>query len=152
RMGRPEQARKVLEKVGPQAPAEVLTQARLLRARTYQDEGKWKEASELWKAVLEDTRAALAEPGRVLYNLGVCHRGLDEPADAVAAWEECLRHAKGDEAPAAALALAELRLRDPDKGPERALEMLQRAVENVRGPDDWHNTLLELPKAREVFE
>jgi tetratricopeptide (TPR) repeat protein len=154
KMGRPEQARKVLEKINAQAPPEVLTQARLLRARTYQDEEKWKEASELWKAVLEDPRAQVPEPGRILYNLGVCHRGLDEPKEAAAVWEECLKRGRGDEAPAAALALAELRLREAadDKGLEQTLQLLKRAVDRVQAPDDWKNTLLEAPRAREAFE
>ncbi len=152
RMGKPEQARKVLEKIGEQAPAEVLTQARLLRARTYQDEGKWKEAAELWKAVLEDKRAAPPEVGRILYNLGVCHRGLDEPREAAGMWEECLRKGRGDEVSAAALALAELRLHDGDKGPDQAPELFQRAVENVRTPEEWKNSLVDLSRARETFE
>jgi tetratricopeptide (TPR) repeat protein len=155
RMNLPADARKVLEKIGEQAPPEVLTQARLLRAQTYQDEGKWKEACELWKAVLDDPRAPPPEPGKVRYNLGLCHRQLDELREAAAAWEECLRRRQGDDGPAAALALAELRLQQggrDGKGPERSLEMLGRAVERLHGPADWANSLVELPRAREAFE
>jgi tetratricopeptide (TPR) repeat protein len=154
RMNRPDEARKVLEKVGDQAPPAVLTQARLLRAQTYQNEKKWKEACELWKAVLQDGRAAPPEPGRIRYNLGVCHRELEEFREAAAAWEECLRQGRGEEASAAALALAELRLQDTagGKGPEASLEMMRRAVEHVSSPESWSNNLVELPKAREAFE
>jgi TolA-binding protein len=153
RMGHPVQARQVLEKVGELAPPQVLARARLLRAQTYQDQRMWKEASELWKALLEDRRAPPPEPGKLRYHLGVCHRELDEPREAAAAWEECLRGSGGDEGPAAALALAELRLRtDKAKGPERSLEMLSRAVQQVRTAADWNNSLVDLPKARDAFE
>ncbi len=152
RMGKPEKARKVLEKIGEQAPAAVLGQARLLRARTYQDEGKWKEAAELWKAVLEDQRAPPPEPGQVLYNLGVCHRGLDELREAAAAWEECRRKGRGDEVAASVLALAELRLHEGDQGPEPALALFQRALGRVRGPEEWTNSLIDLPRVRELVE
>jgi tetratricopeptide (TPR) repeat protein len=152
RLGQPVQARKVLEKISEKAPPEVLAQARLLRARTYQDEGKWKEAAELWKAVLEDPRAPPPEPGRILYNLGVCHRGLDEPGEAAAKWEECLRKGRGDEAPAAALALAEAHLHEGEPGAAKALELFRQAVGRVRSPEEWTNSLVELPRAREVFE
>jgi tetratricopeptide (TPR) repeat protein len=154
RQGHAVEARKVLEKISDQAPPEVLTQARLLRARTYQDEGKWKEASELWKALLEDRRAPPPEPGKVLYNLGVCHRGLDEPREAAAVWEQCLGRGRGEEAPAAALALADLRLHENagGKGPEAALALLTRAAGAVQKPGDWTNSLVELPRARAAFE
>jgi tetratricopeptide (TPR) repeat protein len=155
RMGHPVQARQVLEKVGELAPPDVLARARLLRAQTYQDQHLWKEACELWKALLNDRRAPPAEPGKLRYNLGVCHRELDEPREAAAAWEECLRGSPGDEGPAAALALAELRLREggaDGKGAERSLEMMTRAVQRGRTAADWTNTLVDLPRARETFE
>jgi tetratricopeptide (TPR) repeat protein len=155
RMGRPDEARKVLEKVAGQAPPEVLTQARLLRARTYQDESKWKEACELWKAVLDDSRAPPPDPGRIRYYLGLCHRKLEEPHEAATAWEKCLQTGKADEAAAAALALAELRLQEagPDaKRAEGSLEMMERALQRIRTPDDWANSLVELPRARDTFE
>jgi tetratricopeptide (TPR) repeat protein len=152
RTGSPREARKVLEKISDDAPAEVLLQARLLRARTYQDEGKWKEAAELWRAILDDRRTTPPEPGKILYNLGVCYRGLEESAEAARVWEECLRRGKGDEAPASALALADLRLSYADKGPERALDLLGRGVERIQKPEDWKNSLVDLAHAREVFE
>lgn len=152
KLNKPDQARKVLEKIADQASPNVLLKARLLRARTYQDEGKWKEASELWKAILDDNRVPPPEPGKVLYNLAVCYRGLEEPREAAAVWEDCLRRGKGDEAPASALALAELRLQEADHGQDRALEMLTRAMERVSQPADWKNSLTDLKEARDVFE
>jgi tetratricopeptide (TPR) repeat protein len=154
RMGRPQEARKVLEKVGELAPPEVLMRARMLRAQTYQDQGRWKEACELWKALLEDRRAPPPEPGKVRYYLGVCHRELEEPRDAAAVWEECVS-GNGEEGPAAALALAELYLRadvHDAKGPERSFEMMSRAVARVNTAAEWTNTLVDLPRARDAFE
>jgi tetratricopeptide (TPR) repeat protein len=152
RLQLPAEARKVLEKIGDAAPPEILLQARLMRARTYQDEGKWMEAAELWRAILDDRRTTPPEPGKILYNLGICYRGLGQVAEALRVWEECLRRGHGDEAPASALALADLRLSYADKGPERALDLLARGVDRVQKPEEWKNSLVDLAHAREVFE
>src|SRR5262249_29179235 len=66
------------------------------------------------------------------------------------AWNECLQRCHGEEAQAAALALAELRLREAHA--EKAIEMLTQAVAKVRKADDWKSSLLELPRVRELFE
>ena len=39
-----------LELIGPGAPAAVICRARVLRARSYQEESKWAEAATLWQA------------------------------------------------------------------------------------------------------
>jgi tetratricopeptide (TPR) repeat protein len=50
------------------------------------------------------------------------------------------------------MALAELRLSEAERGPERALEMITRALEHVQRPEDWTNALVDLPHARDAFE
>jgi tetratricopeptide (TPR) repeat protein len=150
RLNKPEEARRTLELVSPQGPPGVLAQARLLRARSWQEQERWDEAIALWLAALNDKRDPPQDAGPILYNLGVCYDRTKQPAAAVPMWEECVRTAKGDEAGAAALALANLRLADPD--PEKALEMFAAAVQKIQKPADWTNTLLDLPQARDLFE
>ncbi len=148
RLNRAELARKILEKISLQAPAGVLAQARVLRARSFEAEGRWQESADQWKALLGDTRERLADRGPALYHLGVCLARLGQAQEAAPYWEESLKAGKGDEAGAAALALAEVWLQGPT--PEKAFEPLSRVAEGVNG--DWRNPLVELKQARDRFE
>jgi tetratricopeptide (TPR) repeat protein len=150
RMHRSEEARKTLEKISPKAPPEVLAEARQLLGRLYQEDNRWSEAAEVWKTMLADARIPLPQPGRVLYDLGVCQRHLNQLPQAAESWEQCMRRGQGEEAAAAALAAAELRLHE--KHPETALDALGRAVARVGKPEQWSNTLVDLAHVRELFE
>lgn len=150
RLNQQEEARKTLEKINDQAPPAALAEARMLLAGLYQEEHKWADAAVLWRAVIDEKRVPLSEPGGVLYNLGVCCRRLDRPKEAADAWSECLQRAHGEEEQAAALALAELRLQE--SASEKAVEMLTRVAAKVRKADDWKNSLMELPRVQELFE
>jgi tetratricopeptide (TPR) repeat protein len=149
-LGKPDDARQSLKMITDQAPPEILVRARLLRARCYQDEKRWGEAARLYQTTLTDSRAAVPEPARVYYNLGLCYRVMDQPKDAANAWQECVKLASGEEGPAAGLVLAELHLLE--NAHERALEALTTAVAKVRSPSDWHNPLMQKRKALEIFE
>jgi tetratricopeptide (TPR) repeat protein len=153
RQGKPAEARKSLEKIGDHAPPAVLVRARLLRARSFQDEKRWTEAATLYQNVLADTRTSIPEPAKVYYNLGVCYERLDQPQDAAQAWQKCFQLARGAEGAAAAIVFARLRLLDPapDKAQE-ALEALNKAVEDVPSPKHWNNPLLDLKRAQGVYE
>jgi hypothetical protein len=150
RLNQPEEARKTLEKINEQAPPAVLTEAHMLLADLYQEERKWSAAAELWKAVLAEKRLPPPNPGMVLYNLGLCCRALDQSSKAAEAWGECLRQNHGEEAQAAALALAELRLQEANS--DKTVEMLGQAVAKVRKAEDWKNALADLPRVRQLFE
>jgi tetratricopeptide (TPR) repeat protein len=150
---RPAEARRVLEHIGDQSPPDVRSQARYLRARSYQadEPANWAKAAELWKAILADSQAPPRELASVLYNLGVCYRHLNQLADAAQAWEQCADRADaGDEGQAAGLGLAELRLAD-NRAPA-ALDAFARIIRNINGPADWHNALVNLSSARQAFE
>lgn len=149
RLDQPEEARKVLGRIGPGAPPELLFRARLLRARLAQDEGSWAEAAKLWEEVRDDRRWLTADPGRTLYYLGLCYRKLDQLDKALKVWEEC-RQRNGDEGRAAALEVAQLRLRGEQ--PALALEAYTSALRGVAAPSDYHNPLIELTEARSRFE
>jgi hypothetical protein len=150
RLHRPEEARKVLEKVRAEAPPAILTQARLLLAQSYEDEQTWGAAATLWDAVLTDGRDALPQAGRIRYHLGLCYRQLDQPLNAAAPWEECVKSGAGDEAAAAALGLAELHVLDGQD--DKARERLEFALRGVQKPDDWSNQLLDRGRVCELLE
>jgi tetratricopeptide (TPR) repeat protein len=149
RLSQQEEARKTLEKINDQAPPVILNEAHMLLAGLYQEEHKWSQAAELWKAVLNEKRVPLTEPGGVLYNLGVCCRQLDQSSRAAEAWIDCMRRTEGEEAQAAALDLADLRLHEGKL--EKAVEMLAKGVARIRKADDWKNSLMELPRVRDLF-
>jgi tetratricopeptide (TPR) repeat protein len=150
RMGKAREARESLEKIGARAAPGVQARARLLRARSYQEEEKWGDAARLYETALADTRVSVEEPARAHYNLGLCYRRLEQPHEAKRAWMDCVRLARGEEGPAAAVALAQMQLQDAS--PDKALESLTVALAQVRRPADWKNTLLDLARARQVFE
>jgi TolA-binding protein len=150
RLNRGEDARKALEKIVEPAPPAILCEARMLLAGLYQEEQKWPEAAELWKLVLNEKRVPVENPGGALYNLGVCCQHLEQSSKAAEAWTECIRRTDGEEAQASALALAEWFLHDAKA--DKAIEMLRQAVAKVRKAEDWKNSLLDLPRVRDLFE
>lgn len=150
RLGKPEEARKSLEKISDQAAPAVVVKARLLRGRSFEDEKQWGEAARLYNAALADGRAAAPEPGAVYYHLGLCYRNQEQPKEAARAWQECVNLAREPEAAAAALALADLRLQEPAL--EAVVEPLTVAVQPVKEAKEWTNALIDLTHAREVYE
>lgn len=147
-LGRAEEARKILETVGNQAPPEVLEKARRLRARSYQEEEQWTRAAALWQAALPDTTEGSPERYRILYDLGRCYERIDQPGEAVRAWEQCLKQGQGEEAVAAAVGLAGYAL-DRDEH-DRAFEYLCRSLEGVCKPEDWKNSLVDRKQVASV--
>jgi TolA-binding protein len=143
-------AREDLKRINDLAPPDIQVRARVLEARSLQDEGRWQEAAGYWQALLDDKNLVPPNVNDIRYQLGVCYQRLKQPEEAARLWEECVRSPGGDEVAAAALALAEVRLQGPK--PESALEALTLALQPVKGPGDWHNTLVGVEKARSVFE
>jgi TolA-binding protein len=142
-----EGARKSLERVykDPEASPEAQAQAMLLIARSFEGEGHWPEAAELWQKALPDAK----KPAVVLYHLGVCAANESHIAEAVQHWERCVQLGGCEEAQAAAVALADLRLKGDS--PETALEMLTLAVADIKGPDDWRNSPIDVAAVRKAF-
>jgi tetratricopeptide (TPR) repeat protein len=150
RMGKPDEARKSLEKIGDQGSPTFLVKAKLLQARAYQEEKKWDEAARLYEAVLAKSKPLVPDPGQVYYNLGLCYRQQDQPHEAANKWQEALTLSRGPEGLAAAILLAEQRLNDAALEP--AAEVLARAVLSINSSADWKNPLVDANRAREVFE
>jgi tetratricopeptide (TPR) repeat protein len=149
RLDQPEEARKVLARIGPGAPPDILFKARYLRARLLQEDGNWAEAASLWEAVKSDPRWVTVEPAHVLYSLGLCYRKLERLKDAIGTWE-ATRLRGGEEGQAAALGLAELRLKSDQ--PAAVLEVFESALRGVSTPADYHNALVDLAEVRGLCE
>ncbi|MFO0844825.1 MAG: tetratricopeptide repeat protein [Gemmataceae bacterium] len=150
RLGKPDEARRSLEKIGEQAAPALVVKARLLRAQTYQEEKQWGEATRLYNAALADNRAPVGDPAPIHYHLGQCYCQLDQPQGAVKAWLECVRVSRGPEGTAAALKLVEQRL--AEQALEPALEMLTQAAGRVTSPGEWQNPHVDLKKAQSIYE
>ena len=143
RLHRPSEARKLLEKITPDSPEEILVQARILRARSHQDESQWNEAAALWQETLDKRQAS--NLGELYYNLGLCRRRLEQRDEAIEAWRAGVKQGE----PACALGVGELLLAAGDVG---AAQSLTWAVRGVRSPEAWTNPYLDLKQTRELFE
>jgi tetratricopeptide (TPR) repeat protein len=150
KLQKPDEARAILKFIRPPAPPELVVRAHALQARSYQAEEEWARAAELWKEVLAAPNVPATEAGTFRYCLGLCHQHLGQLDDAADDWEKARAAAPGEVAQAAEAALAEARLHGPT--PQTAMENFRRLVRDVHTPADWHNTLVDLPTAREVFE
>jgi hypothetical protein len=150
KLQKPEEARKVLKLIGSQAPVEVQVQARLKRARSFQDEGKWGEAATLWVQAAADTRFPDVNFGRINLDLGYCYFRLGQPTEATGAWEKCLRSGNGPEQRAAAVQLAELQIQNGTA--DKALETLEGPLSNLRSPGEWKAEQVELSRLTDLCE
>jgi tetratricopeptide (TPR) repeat protein len=147
---KPEEARAILKFVRPPAPPELVLRASALQARSYQAEEQWARAAQLWQDVLAAPNVPAVDAGTFRYCLGLCHQHLGQLDAAAEDWEKARAAAPGEVAQAAETALAEARLHGST--PQVAMEHFRRLVHDVHGPGDWHNTLVDLPTVREVFE
>jgi tetratricopeptide (TPR) repeat protein len=150
RMGKPEEARKSLDLIGPHSPPGILVKARLLQARSFQEEKRFNEAVALYIDLLAKHKSSVGDPAQIHYNLGLCYRQLDQPREAAKELQECVTLSRGPEGQAAALMLAETRLAEPAL--EGALDALTLALARVDRPEEWKNPLAPLARAGEVFE
>jgi TolA-binding protein len=157
RLHKPVEAREALEKVGTQAPSEVLVQARYLLAWSHQQESHWHKALALWQETLADSKSPVQHKELVLYNLGICQRQLDDSRGAERSWEQCiLASPRGESAFAASFLLGDLRLlklaKDDKEQAKRAVESYAKALGEVASAETWNNSLLSLARCRESLD
>ncbi len=145
RLDRLTEARQVLARVGKDAPVLVRVQARTLRAQLCQRQGDWTEALEHWKKALADPSAPPDNSSQIRFELGRCHRELNQIVEAEAAWIKLLP-AGGDVAQAAALELGALLL---ERDPAGAVRYFERALREIADPGQYRNPLLDLGAARD---
>jgi tetratricopeptide (TPR) repeat protein len=148
-LNQPEEAARVLSRIGSDAPPELLFEARHLRAQILHEQGYWADALAMWELVGSDPQASSIGGARVWYPLGLCYRRLGQDEQAQRAWERAARY-DGEEAQAAALGLAELRLHSSQ--PAAAVDAFETAVNHLAGPGDYRNSLINLSAARGMFE
>jgi len=148
-----QEALKELDRIKSDAPRALRLQARLLQTRLCEEEGLWNRAIPLWTELLRDGDEVPGGKGRVLYALGLCHVNGDGHAvdKAAEAWKEALALG-GDEGQAAGLRLGELKLLGTSDDAKAGLEIWSVALEKIRTPSEYTNKLLDLTKARELFE
>jgi tetratricopeptide (TPR) repeat protein len=149
------EAVKVLDQIRPKAPPALRLKARRLQARAATEEGMWAKAIVLWRELLAEPLHVPADGGRNLYYLGHClyqHEPPSHQQEALKAWQKALE-CGGEEAQAAAIRLAEVRLfTGNDNEQSAALVDLRRALEKVFRPDDFNNKLIEIHKVRKLLE
>jgi tetratricopeptide (TPR) repeat protein len=145
------EALRVLERIGPTAPLQVLFPARFLQARCCMEEELYNKAVPLWNELLTMPQLTPANRGHILFVLGVCYQKLDPPDDrgAAGAWQEALK-AGGEDSQAASLSLAELHLAGAT--PVDAVEDFQRALDKVKSSGDYRNPLFGIARVCNLLE
>ena len=126
RLGERDDARQVLERIGPDAPPEVFARARLLLARHKQDAEDWAGAAKLWEQVRDMRAATEAQRGEAQVRLAEAYTRLGRPADAEKA-ASGLAKADGPTGRAGAFRLAEAKLKEPAALPESVVQALETA-------------------------
>ena len=149
RLGKATEARASLEKIGDKAAPATVQRARLLVARSHQEEKNWGEAAKAYEIALPNLPPAEASLAR--FYLGMCYRNLDNSDAAIKNWTECQRTAKGPEGLASSLALAEAYLGDPADH-AKAAEVLGRAAATAQEEAKWTNPFLTFAQFRDVFD
>jgi tetratricopeptide (TPR) repeat protein len=110
KLGEGEEARKVLERVGPEAPPEVYAAARLQLAGFLQAEQDWTAAAQMWEQVRDMKAATDAQRAEARVRLAEAYVKLGRPGDAEKAVEDGMTD--GAETPGILFQRAKLRLAD----------------------------------------
>ena len=126
KLGEPDEARKVLARVGPEAPAELQAKAHLLLAGYHQADGDWSAAAREWEQVRDMKGALDDQRADARAHLAEAYVKLGRPADAAAAVNEGGR-SNGPEGRAVAFRRAELKLKDSSAPREPAIRDLEAA-------------------------
>jgi tetratricopeptide (TPR) repeat protein len=148
RTGESEEARKVLARVPRGVAREVYARARYLRAESLQRDKLWSDAAPLWEETLSDA-PAVVDADRARYCLGGCYAHLGRTDDAIRTWQMVMV-LQGDSGQAAALNVARLLIGRADA--RAAFPCYEKALAHVMSPGEYHNGLVSLDEAREIFE
>lgn len=147
----PEEARRVLDKVGARAPGEIRARAGMLLAQSYQEQGLWSQAAEAWQNLLDsDTTSDQQVLATAWFSLGLCHQKSDQPGQAMEAFEKVLEFPPGDSSRPAHLLLGQYVANDADLA--KSLAHFQAALEGVDSPAKWRAKGVDLNRARLVLE
>jgi hypothetical protein len=144
----PDKARAWLKDIGPAAPSDVQASAKVQLARLAAAENNWPEAVQLFETAAGTAELPPDQVGQVRYQTGVALLRLNRVEQAVPYFEQAARDG-GPVAAAAAVRLAEVRVRDPKAKGTRtaAADWLEKAVAPP-GPDP----LVPANEVRAAFE
>jgi TolA-binding protein len=150
KLGEPDDARKVLERIGPDAPPDLLVAARILLAKSYEVDEDWEQAIRCLEQA-RDIRGILpADKAGILYGLAEAYQKANKKARALEALQ-LLWKGTGPEAQAAAFRLGEYQVADSAKQ-EAAVLAFEAAVNDVSAAAFYVNKLLPLSEARALLE
>jgi len=149
KLGEPDEARKVLARVGPEAPAELQAKAHLLLAGYHQTDGDWSAAAREWELVRDMNGALEDQRVDARAHLAEAYVKLGRPADAAAAVSEGGR-TNGPEGRAVAFRRAELKLKESTGSREPAIRDLEAAF--AGGNPVALRKLIPIADARRVCE
>ena len=150
-LGEVEEARKVLSRIGEDASQEIFVSAKLTLVRGYQAEEDWASAI----TALEEARKARgvspSQQASIEYLLANSYLKVNRAADAIPLFEKVRKSTAENESQAAAIRLAELKLKDP-KERENTVKSLETAVSKIASPEEYRNPLLSLNETRAIYE
>lgn len=146
-----EEARKVLERVGPEAPPEVFASARLLLVRYLVAEENWVHACELLEQVRDMKGATDSQRTQALSQLAEAYARLNRPGDADAAVKAAGK-VSGADGKLAGLKLVELKLNDMMTPREEVVLSLEKSLGIVTSIADYPEELVPIAEARRICE
>ena len=145
-----DEARKVLERIGPDAPPDLLVEAKMQIALTYLAGEEWGDAIHCLEQARDIRGINATEKATVLYRLAEACLKANRKSDAQAAFDQ-LRKGTGPEVQAAAFRWAELQMSDSVKQ-EDAVVAFESALNDFPSGDSYDNKLLPLSEARFLVE
>ena len=149
-LGEPDEARKVLERIGPDSSPDLLIAARIQLAKSFLAEEDWAAAIRCLEQAREVRGVTPAQKTFVLYHLAEAYQRSNRKTEAISVLQQ-LRRGTGPEAQAAAFRLVGIQIVDPSKRVE-AVEILEALAAELKSAAEYDNKLLPLATAREVFE
>jgi tetratricopeptide (TPR) repeat protein len=149
-LGEPDDARKVLERIGPDSSPDTLVGARVQLARSFMAEEDWTAAIRCLEQARDVRGINAIQKTLILYNLAEAYQRSNRRTEAMAALRQ-LRKGDGPQAQAAAMRLVELLIVSPGTR-EEAIAVLETTFAGLSGADAYENKLFPLKEARGVFE
>ncbi|MCE9531020.1 MAG: tetratricopeptide repeat protein [Planctomycetes bacterium] len=147
-LAEPEEARKVLERIGPDSPSELLISARMLLAKNYLAEEDYSQAIRCLEQARDVRGITAAQRANVQYLLADSYHKANRRTEAQAVLE-VIRKGSGPEAQAASFRIAEWQLNDPAKS-EVGLKTLETSLNSIA--DGYDSPLYPLADVRSLCE
>jgi tetratricopeptide (TPR) repeat protein len=149
KLGRTDDARKVLARMPAGDHPELSRKTTRLKAEAAEAAGAWADAAASWEVIANDQHDPASERLALLYRLGRCYQHLGRTADTEAALGQALG-ADPETAQAAAVVLADSLV--STERASAALELFEQSVRDLVQPAEYHNHKVPVAEARLAFE